>query len=150
MLLCDSGRQVLALMWMRTTINFQHKYGRTTSEALRELYAQGGISRFYQGLAAALLQAPLSRFGDTASYAGMMALLEALQQQFPLPPSARLMCASLSAATFRIAITPIDTLKTTLQVVLVPCTKQVAAPHSMPVPSMCPTVQGVAACVSRS
>jgi len=108
--------QVLALMWMRTTINFQHKYGRTTSEALRELYAQGGISRFYQGLAAALLQAPLSRFGDTASYAGMMALLEALQQQFPLPPSARLMCASLSAATFRIAITPIDTLKTTLQV----------------------------------
>ena len=67
--------QVVALMWMRTTINFQHKYGMTTSEALAALYAQGGIARFYQGMGAALLQAPLSRFGDTAAYAGMTTLL---------------------------------------------------------------------------
>ena len=26
--------QVVALMWMRTTINFQHKYGMSTGEAL--------------------------------------------------------------------------------------------------------------------
>ena len=105
--------QVVALMWMRTTINFQHKYGMSTSEALKTLYAQGGVARFYQGMSAALFQAPLSRFGDTASYAGIMALLE----NFPdLPPWMKTLCASLSAALFRIGITPIDTLKTTLQV----------------------------------
>lgn len=104
--------QVVALMWMRTTINFQHKYGMSTSEALAALYAQGGITRFYQGMGAALFQAPLSRFGDTAAYAGVMALLENAQ----LPASAKTLCASFAAALFRILITPIDTLKTTLQV----------------------------------
>ena len=104
--------QVVALMWMRTTINFQHKYGMSTRQALATLYAQGGLRRFYQGMSAALLQAPLSRFGDTASYAGMTALLETAD----IPPSLKTLCASIAAAVFRIAITPIDTLKTTLQV----------------------------------
>jgi len=104
--------QVFLLMWMRTTINFQHKYGMSTSEALAALYAQGGIARFYQGMTAALLQAPLSRFGDTAAYAGVMALLESAT----LAPSLKTLCASLAAALFRIGITPIDTIKTTLQV----------------------------------
>jgi len=104
--------QVVALMWMRTTINFQHKYGMTTSEALAALYAEGGIARFYQGMSAALLQAPLSRFGDTAAYAGVMALLE----NASLAPSLKTLCASLAASLFRIGITPIDTVKTTLQV----------------------------------
>ena len=97
---------------MRTTINFQHKYGMSTMEALAALHAQGGIPRFYQGMSAALLQAPLSRFGDTAAYAGIMALLE----NSDLSPSLKTLCASLSAAIFRIVITPIDTVKTTLQV----------------------------------
>ena len=104
--------QVVALMWMRTTINFQHKYGMSTSEALATLYSQGGIARFYQGMTAALLQAPLSRFGDTASYAGMTALLETVDS---IPASLKTLCASLTAALFRIGITPIDTFKTTLQ-----------------------------------
>ena len=104
--------QVVALMWMRTTINFQHKYGMSTKEALNTLYSQGGIARFYQGMTAALLQAPLSRFGDTASYAGMTALLETVD----MPQGLKTLCASLSAAIFRIGITPIDTFKTTMQV----------------------------------
>lgn len=104
--------QVVALMWMRTTINFQHKYGMSTSEALAALYAQGGIARFYQGMSAAMFQAPLSRFGDTAAYAGVMALLETVE----MPPQLKTLCCSLSAALFRIGITPIDTVKTTLQV----------------------------------
>ena len=53
--------QVLALMWMRTTINYQHAKGMSTLEAMAVLYAAGGIARFYQGMSAALLQAPLSR-----------------------------------------------------------------------------------------
>lgn len=112
--------QVVALMWMRTTINFQHKYGMSTREALAALYAQGGIARFYQGMTAALLQAPLSRFGDTASYAGVTALLETVES---IPPSLKTLCASLSAALFRIGITPIDTFKTTLQGMCLPGTQ---------------------------
>lgn len=63
-------------MWMRTTINYQHSKGMGTLAAMSALYAEGGLPRFYQGWMAALLQAPLSRFGDTAANSGMMALLE--------------------------------------------------------------------------
>jgi len=104
--------QVLALMWMRTTINFQHSKGMGTLEAMQILYAQGGIGRFYRGVFAALLQGPLSRFGDTAANAGMIALLEGVA----LSPATKTLCSSTAAALFRILITPIDTLKTTLQV----------------------------------
>ncbi|KAL1519894.1 hypothetical protein AB1Y20_023383 [Prymnesium parvum] len=105
--------QVAALMWMRTTINYQHSKGTGTLEAMAALYAEGGIARFYQGWLAALLQAPLSRFGDTAANAGMLALLEDMKA---MPAGLKTLCASIAAALFRIAITPIDTLKTTLQV----------------------------------
>ena len=56
--------QVITLMWMRTTVMYQYRYGSTTSEALRALYQQGGVRRFYRGVLPALFQAPLSRFGD--------------------------------------------------------------------------------------
>ena len=59
---------------MRTTVNFQYRYGMTTIEALKHLYADGGVRRFYRGVGPALIQGPLSRFGDTASNAGMRAL----------------------------------------------------------------------------
>ena len=116
--------QVLALMWMRTTINYQHAKGMSTLEAMTVLYAAGGIARFYQGMAAALLQGPLSRFGDTAANAGALALLE----DTTLPEGVKTFCASLSAALFRILITPIDTLKTTLQVQHTP--RPLPPPHS--------------------
>ncbi len=50
------------LMWMRTTVNFQYRYGMGTMEAIRHLYKDGGIRRFYQGVGPALFQGPLSRF----------------------------------------------------------------------------------------
>lgn len=104
--------QVLTLMWMRTTINFQHAKGLGTAAAMRALYAQGGIKRFYQGLWAALFQAPLSRFGDTASNAAVMGVLEDVD----MPLSSKVLCGSAAAALFRIFITPIDAVKTMLQV----------------------------------
>lgn len=104
--------QVLTLMWMRTTINFQHAKGLSTGEAMTALYAQGGLPRFYQGIWAALLQAPISRFGDTASNAGMLAVLAGSS----LSPGSKTFAASCAAALFRILITPIDTFKTTMQV----------------------------------
>ena len=41
---------------MRTTVNFQYRYGMSTMEALKHLYAEGGVLRFYRGVGPALLQ----------------------------------------------------------------------------------------------
>merc|ERR1719325_81823 len=70
------GIQVTTLMWMRTTMNYQYRYGTSTTEALRTLWNQGGVRRFYRGFGPALFQGPLSRFGDTAANVGILALLE--------------------------------------------------------------------------
>jgi hypothetical protein len=48
--------QVFALMWMRTTINYQYRYGGTMFGTLNKLYKEGGIARFYRGLLPALVQ----------------------------------------------------------------------------------------------
>ncbi|GLI70756.1 hypothetical protein VaNZ11_015784 [Volvox africanus] len=104
--------QVLSLMWLRTTINYQYRYGTTTLEALKTLYAQGGIPRFYQGLLPALIQGPLSRFGDTAANTGMLALLEDVD----MPVALKTLAASLAAGAFRIVLMPVDACKTILQV----------------------------------
>ncbi|KXZ41947.1 hypothetical protein GPECTOR_237g559 [Gonium pectorale] len=104
--------QVLSLMWLRTTINYQYRYGTTTLVALKTLYAQGGIPRFYQGLAPALIQGPLSRFGDTAANTGVLALLEDVD----IPVPVKTVAASLGAGLFRIFLMPVDAVKTILQV----------------------------------
>lgn len=59
--------QVLTLMWLRTTVNYQYRYGVSMMVAIRELYRQGGISRFYRGLPYAIIQGPLARFGGIAA-----------------------------------------------------------------------------------
>ena len=104
--------QVVLLMWLRTTINWQYKHGGTISQAVAALWAQGGIARFYQGASYALLQGPLSRFGDTAANEGVRALL----QNSGWSVGTITMCASMAASLWRILLTPVDTLKTTLQV----------------------------------
>lgn len=112
---------VCALMWMRTTVNFQYKYGMSTVEALKHLYRDGGggiggILRFYRGVGPALLQGPLSRFGDTAANEGTMALMNTHPSLVGLPTPLKSAGASAAAASFRIFLMPIDCLKTTLQV----------------------------------
>lgn len=107
-------------MWMRTAVNFQYRYGMTTIEALKYLYADGGgglggIRRFYRGLGPALFQGPLSRFGDTASNAGMLALWDSFEQTKNLPAAAKTVTASAAAASFRVLLMPIDACKTILQ-----------------------------------
>lgn len=108
--------QVGALMWMRTTMNYQYRNGGTTMNAFKTLYAEGGIGRFYKGVGPALFQGPLSRFGDTAANAGMLALLAGSESTKDWPVLAKTMCASGAAAAWRINLMPIDTLKTTMQV----------------------------------
>lgn len=108
--------QVCSLMWMRTTMNYQYRYGTTTKEALRILYAEGGVRRFYRGILPALAQGPLSRFGDTAANTGMLAFLDANDSTRNMPTMLKTMAASGGAATWRIFLMPLDTIKTTMQV----------------------------------
>lgn len=103
---------VCTLMWMRTIMNYQYRYGGTLKETVTKLYAEGGIPRFYRGLVPGLIQAPVARFGDTAANDGALAALEHTE----LPTAAKTMVASASAAGFRVVLMPIDAWKTTKQV----------------------------------
>ena len=105
---------VCSLMWIRTAINYQYRYGTSTTEAFKKLYAEGGIPRFYRGLAPALLQGPLSRFGDTAANTGTLAALDAFEFTEKLPVGVKTVAASMGAALFRIFLMPVDTFKTTM------------------------------------
>ena len=104
--------QVILLMWLRTTINYQMTTGLSFGATLRSLWEQGGVLRFYQGLWLALIQAPLSRFGDTAANTGVLAALE----HWSGPVFVKTGMASAAAALWRIVIMPVDTLKSLLQV----------------------------------
>lgn len=94
----------------------QYRYGTTTTAALKHLYQEGGIVRFYRGLGPALLQGPLSRFGDTAANAGTLSLLDSYDGLKGLPIGVKTVAASFSAGAFRILLMPVDAAKTTMQV----------------------------------
>ncbi|KAG9312448.1 mitochondrial carrier domain-containing protein [Chiua virens] len=100
---------------LRTVMNYQYRYGTVTTEAIKTLYADGGWPRYYQGLVAALIQGPVSRFGDTAANAGILTLLQSNKFMRQLPTLVKTAFASVTAACFRMLLTPVDTIKTTMQ-----------------------------------
>lgn len=104
--------QVVTLIWLRTVVNYQYRHTVGIAEAFRILYREGGIRRFYQGTAFALLMGPISRFGDTAANEGVKHLFEGTKVKVGLIT----FCASCAAAFWRILLTPLDLLKTNLQV----------------------------------
>lgn len=61
--------QVFSLMWLRTTMNYQYKFGGKMLPTIQHMYKEGGVPRFYRGIVPALMVGPLSRFGDTAANA---------------------------------------------------------------------------------
>ena len=97
-------------------INYQYRNGTSFPVALRTLYADGGVLRFYRGVLPALIQGPLSRFGDTAANTGVLTLLNSLDATKDMSVAYKTIGASMSAAIFRIFLMPIDTCKTTMQV----------------------------------
>ena len=108
--------QVLSLMWLRTSMNRQYRYGGDLGSSLKELWKEGGIPRLYQGLPFALVQGPLTRFGDTAANVGILALLESLPETQGLPLPVKTGLGSISAGLWRIFLMPIDSSKTAMQV----------------------------------
>lgn len=105
-----------ALMWMRTTVNYQYRNGTSFPVSLKTLYADGGIPRFYRGVLPALIQGPMSRFGDTAANTGMLTLMNSMDATKDLNVGFKTVSASMAAAAFRIFLMPVDTVKTTMQV----------------------------------
>ena len=108
--------QVGSLMWLRTAMNYQYRYGTSFTKTLKILYKEGGLRRFYRGVGPALIQGPLSRFGDTAANIGVLAFLEENESTKDLNIGIKTGIASFAAALWRINLMPIDTIKTTLQV----------------------------------
>ena len=108
--------QVLTLMWLRTAMNYQYRFGGTMTGTIQRLWGEGGVRRLYQGLPYALVQGPLSRFGDTAASVGVLALFAAATVPGDVPIAAQTLVASAAAGAWRIILTPLDTLKTAVQV----------------------------------
>eukprot|EP00581_Thalassiosira_minuscula_P005978 CAMPEP_0183735832 /NCGR_PEP_ID=MMETSP0737-20130205/47715_1 /TAXON_ID=385413 /ORGANISM="Thalassiosira miniscula, Strain CCMP1093" /LENGTH=424 /DNA_ID=CAMNT_0025969681 /DNA_START=25 /DNA_END=1299 /DNA_ORIENTATION=- len=108
--------QVCSLMWLRTSMNYQYRFGGTLSSSLKELYNEGGIPRLYKGLPFAIVQGPLTRFGDTAANVGVLALLESIPETASLPLPLKTAAGSITAGLWRIVLMPIDTSKTCMQV----------------------------------
>ena len=108
--------QVLSLMWLRTVMNYQCRYGSTFFQALKKLNNQGGIPRFYRGLSFALIQAPLARFVATASNDGVETFLSSFPSTKQWGPGRSTVIASMIVGMWRIFLMPIDTCKTVLQV----------------------------------
>ena len=108
--------QVCSLMWLRTSMNYQYRFGGTLSTSLKELYSEGGIGRLYQGLPFAIVQGPLTRFGDTAANIGVLALLESIPETSTMPLPLKTAAGSITAGLWRIFLMPLDTSKTAMQV----------------------------------
>ena len=108
--------QVLSLMWLRTAMNYQYRYGGDLTSSLKTLYSDGGIGRLYQGLPFALVQGPLTRFGDTAANVGILVLLDSIPETQALPLPIRTAAGSITAGLWRIFLMPVDTSKTAMQV----------------------------------
>ncbi|RDI81032.1 hypothetical protein Vi05172_g8979 [Venturia inaequalis] len=102
--------------WINAGGDVDYRFGTTFTAATKTLYRDGGVRRYYQGIGAALVQGPVSRFGDTAANAGILAFLQSNSYLSGLPSPIKTIFASLCAAAFRMILTPVDTLKTTLQV----------------------------------
>ncbi|CAJ1969520.1 unnamed protein product [Cylindrotheca closterium] len=108
--------QVITLMWLRTVINYQCRYGTTFRHAIDLLYREGGVGRLYEGVGFALIQAPMSKFFATAANDGMQAILACFDISRSWGIGTQTFLASIVVGCFRMVLMPIDTCKVVLQV----------------------------------
>jgi len=106
--------QVLCLMWLKTVMNHQYYHGGSLVETFHTLWAEGGVSRFYQGVGFALLQKPISRFGDAFMQSAALSLFGRPGQHLH-GVSFGVMVATFGAC-WRLGTAPLDTWKVTAQV----------------------------------
>ena len=109
--------QVLSLMWLKTTVSYQYRYGGTLKGSLVHLFKQGGILRFYKGLPYAIVLGPLAKFGSTAANEGSRIIIAShfADSRIDHYMLASAMGTGLSIC-WRIFLMPLETCKTVLQV----------------------------------
>jgi hypothetical protein len=105
--------QVITMMWLRTIVNYQYRYGTPLLESCRVLYRQGGLRRFYSGISFAIVQGPMSRFGSVAGNQVARSVFSSYGERML---SLQTAFGSLLASIWRVFILPLDTCKTVLQV----------------------------------
>lgn len=106
--------QVVLLMWLRTTMNFQYAKGGDFFSTLSYLYRNGGIPRLYRGMSFALIQNPAARFGDTAANSGGLFLLNSFYPETGILQ--KIMITTFISSIWRMLLTPIELAKTIFQV----------------------------------
>jgi len=112
--LIGGALQVILFMWMETTSAYQCCNGGGFRNALKALWKEGGIPRFYNGVTMAIVQVPLLRCGDVTSNELIIRLLNVYWIALPTPLKT---CVAASVAClWRFALGPIDTIKVTYQV----------------------------------
>ena len=104
--------QVTSLLWLRTTLNFQYTNGISTSNALKTLYNQGGVRRFYRGYLPALVLTSSARFTDTFANVGVLEM----SKNTSLPLYKKTVISSIIAGCSRSLLMPLDVIKTNYQV----------------------------------
>jgi len=107
---------IIALMWLRTVMNYQYRHGGSTLATVATLWREGGIARFYSGLTAALIQGPLSRGVAAAANFATIFLMAQSTLTAELPTFVKTAISSVGVASFRVLYYPLDTIKTMLQV----------------------------------
>lgn len=96
--------QVASLMWIRTIVNYQCRYGMSFKQALTILLKDGGIPRLYRGMTFALIQAPMARFVSTAANDGVQSLLSNLSLTKDWGPGRTTIVASIVVGLGRIVL----------------------------------------------
>lgn len=96
--------QVLSLMWLRTIINYQCRYGTNFFQALHTLLQEGGVPRLYRGVSFAIVQAPLSRFVSTAANDGIESLLASFSWTNSWGPGRTTVVASIVVGLWRMML----------------------------------------------
>ena len=104
--------QITALMWLRTSTNYQYRHGFSFHTTLLKLYRDGGIVRFYRGYVPSVFMGSLCRFGDITIYK----FAELNADKYGLSISEQSLLASMGSMLWRINLMPIDTLDVMLQV----------------------------------
>jgi hypothetical protein len=115
--------QVITLMWMRTTVNYQYRYGGTLLSSLKQLYKQGGIMRFYNGWMYAVILGPISKFGAIAANEAAKVIVAAMSKDDATSLLSRqheqvyaTLLGTLLTVLWRVFLMPLETCKTVLQV----------------------------------
>lgn len=78
--------QTLMFEPVRITMEHRQRHGVKTTEAIKALFAAGGLSHFYPNVFQTLVQDPASRFAGTATNTGMLTFLDSNPYTQRLPP----------------------------------------------------------------